>query len=85
MFGGGQRVALDLLDQLAREHFADGRLVLMGCQDEVLRDRSDFVLAYDGRYNNAFVLLATAYRLRGVLRLFSPDLICIYIKQFCNA
>lgn len=67
MFGGGQRVVMDLAKEGAT---VGGRpeIVLLGCGTEYFNEFDPRVVSYDGRYNRSWTLLKTAWRLGEVLR-----------------
>lgn len=75
MYGGGQRVALDLIDQSARSPDFSMRLVLLGCLEECLARHADNIIDYDGAYNSPLTLIVTAQRLRRFLREYRPHIL----------
>lgn len=66
MYGGGQKVALDLCAGL-RDLGGAVDLGLLGCTVEQLRSHSAFAVPYDGNYASPWSLGSTACRLRKVL------------------
>lgn len=75
MFGGGQRVVLDLLNQAHHKKGSNARLILLGCCVSALESKADEVIPYDGHYNRIRTLLGTARRLRQVLQNEQPDIL----------
>ena len=79
MYGGGQRVALDLVKWLGRESALETRLVLIG--DRVadgltlLDVPTTHVTAYDGRYNRPLSLARAAFALRRAIRSDRTDIV----------
>lgn len=68
MYGGGQKVVLDLLREAQRRDELDVALTLLGCREPVLQQAAAHVVPYDGRYNRLTTLLPTAWRLRTQLK-----------------
>lgn len=74
MYGGGQKVALDLLDGFTLRG-ADARLWLLGCRHDVLRERAEHVVRYDGAYSSPATLIAAARRVRALLAASAIDIV----------
>jgi glycosyltransferase involved in cell wall biosynthesis len=68
MYGGGQKVALDLCAGLRELCETGVEMGMLGCTVEQLRSHSAFVVPYDGNYASPWSLASTTYRLRNVLR-----------------
>lgn len=67
MFGGGQRVVLDLADAASR--VGDGvKVMLLGHETPQFDNVSPVVVEYDGRYDRLWNLATTAWRLRRALQ-----------------
>jgi glycosyltransferase involved in cell wall biosynthesis len=75
MYGGGQRVVLDLLECGRKSADLDIKLALLGCREAALKPFADDVVVYDGRYNRPRTLLGTARRLRSYLRAKTPSIL----------
>ena len=75
MYGGGQKVVLDLLREAQRRNELDVQLTLLGCRESVLQQAAAHVIPYDGRYNRLTTLLPTAWRLRTQLKDSRPAVI----------
>ncbi|QVL50095.1 MAG: glycosyltransferase family 4 protein [Thiocapsa sp.] len=67
MYGGGQRVVIDLANA-ARRAGLDARVILLGYQTREFDRFAPAVVDYDGQYNRLSSLLGTAWRLRRELR-----------------
>jgi glycosyltransferase involved in cell wall biosynthesis len=75
MFGGGQRVALDLLEQSVRRPELDLRLILLGCREQSLKRYATAIIDYNGAYNSPLTLFGTAQRLRRSMREYRPQIL----------
>jgi glycosyltransferase involved in cell wall biosynthesis len=75
MYGGGQKVVLDLLGELRHGSGLDVQLTLLGCREPALRQAATHVVPYDGRYNQLTTLLLTAWRLRNQLKFGPPGVL----------
>lgn len=75
MYGGGQKVALDLLDGLAMTGQVDAQLWLLGCRYDSLRDRATFIADYDGDYSSLSTLFSAARRVRAQLAKSEIDIV----------
>ncbi len=75
MYGGGQKVVLDLLREARRRNGLDVELTLLGCRESVLRRAAAHVVPYDGRYNRLATLVPAAWRLRTQLKDDRPAVI----------
>jgi glycosyltransferase involved in cell wall biosynthesis len=75
MYGGGQKVALDLVEGLRTSRGANSELWLMGCRHGSLRERADFIANYDGNYSSPATLLRSACNVRGRLLSSSVDIV----------
>src|SRR5262245_37125297 len=60
MFGGGQRVVLDLLAKAREMAGIEGRLILLGGREPAVTRHAAVIVPYDGRYNQPSVLFATS-------------------------
>lgn len=56
MYGGGQRVALDLCFGLRESGAVQADLGHLGCSVEALRSNAAFVVPYDGNYASNLLL-----------------------------
>ncbi|MGE3314269.1 MAG: glycosyltransferase family 4 protein [Planctomycetaceae bacterium] len=75
-YGGGQRVVLDLLRELAIAGKDDVQLCCLGEHEECpLAAHRDVTIPYDGRYNSPAVLWKTVRHLRYSLRAFDFDIV----------
>ena len=72
MYGGGQKVVVDLIRELRHRNELDVRLILLGCREPILRQAATQVVPYDGRYNRLTTLLPTAWHLRTQLKDSEP-------------
>lgn len=72
MFGGGQRIVVDLVRQGAK-HNMDLHVILLGKIVSQFDQLNMVSVEYDGRYNRLGTLLPTAQRLRNVLKRDQPD------------
>ena len=75
MYGGGQKIVLDLLRELRSKNGLDIRLVLLGCREPELERAASHIVPYDGRYNRLSTLLLSARRLRTHLSADRPDVL----------
>ncbi|MBK8066821.1 MAG: glycosyltransferase family 4 protein [Rhodanobacteraceae bacterium] len=64
MYGGGQRVAIDIRDWSRRNGQPCNELIALGDSDPNMAHHADLVIQYDGRYNRPSSILAAAWRLR---------------------
>lgn len=74
MFGGGQRVVVDLTDE-ATHAGIPVIIILLGRKTNYFDRFNPHVVAYDGRYNRIGTLLGTARRLRRVLQVEQPAIL----------
>lgn len=75
MYGGGQKVALDLVDGLQASGAIEAELWLLGCRYEALRERARFVARYEGDYSSPVTLVAAAGRVRAQLAASKVDIV----------
>jgi len=75
MYGGGQRVVLDLLEESQNSTSIVAELCLLGGPVPTMPPVSAQVVEYDGRYNRPMTLLKTAGRLRKVVKRLKPNII----------
>ena len=79
MFGGGQRVALDLVDRLRAGSDLDVHLVALGARIDAgfprLQAHHAHLASYDGRYNRPVSIMRAALSLRRFLRARHIDII----------
>lgn len=75
MYGGGQRVVLDLLEEYQKSTGVAADLCLLGGPVATMPPVRAEVVEYDGRYNRALILWKTSRRLRNVIEQFKPDLV----------
>jgi glycosyltransferase involved in cell wall biosynthesis len=75
MYGGGQKVALDLLDGLQASREIEAELWLLGSRHDMLRERATFVADYSGHYSSLSVLFATARIVRARLAASKIDVV----------
>lgn len=67
MYGGGQRVAIDLRNWLRANGQCTAALLVLGNREPLMAAQADLVIQYDGRYNRPWSVLATAWQLRKAL------------------
>ncbi len=76
MFGGGQRVVLDMLSAFTQHNDPQVRLCALGdSQPSPLHAARDYLVAYNGRYNRLGVLRKTSSLLRRVIQEHQSDII----------
>jgi glycosyltransferase involved in cell wall biosynthesis len=75
MYGGGQRVVLDLLEESQKWIKGSLDLCLLGEPVATMPPVRAEVVQYDGQYNRPLTLWKTSGRLRKVIDRFKPDLI----------
>jgi glycosyltransferase involved in cell wall biosynthesis len=75
MYGGGQRVVLDLLEESQKWMNGVVDLCLLGGPVVTMPPVRAEVVEYDGRYNQPLTLWKTSRRLRKVIERLKPDLI----------
>ncbi len=79
MFGGGQRIALDLVDRLRVDSQLDVRLVTLGAriasEFPPLQPHDAHLPSYDGRYNRPRSLIRAALSLRRLLQARQVDIV----------
>jgi glycosyltransferase involved in cell wall biosynthesis len=75
MYGGGQRVVLDLLEESQKWMNGAVDLCLLGGPVATMPPVHAEVVEYDGRYNRPMTLWKTSRRLRNAIRRLKPDLV----------
>jgi glycosyltransferase involved in cell wall biosynthesis len=75
MYGGGQRVVLDLLEESQKWMNGTVDLCLLGGPEATMPPVRAEVVQYDGRYNRPLTLWRTSRRLRNVMEGLKPDLV----------
>jgi len=75
MFGGGQRVALDLLKQGTKHPELAIQLLLLGCKEPSLERHAQTIVDYDGSYNSFQTLTHAARQLKAYVRSSRPEIL----------
>lgn len=75
MYGGGQRVVFDLLEEYQKSISVAADLCLLGGPVPTMPPVRTEVVDYDGRYNRPLTLWKTSRRLRKVIDRLKPDLV----------
>jgi glycosyltransferase involved in cell wall biosynthesis len=75
MYGGGQRVVLDLLEEYQKSTSVEADLCLLGGPVATMPPVRAEVVEYDGRYNMPLSLWRTSRRLKKVIERVKSDLV----------
>ena len=75
MYGGGQRIVFDLLEEYQKSISVTADLCLLGGPVATMPPVHAEVVKYDGRYNRSLTLWKTSRRLRKVVERLKPDLL----------